>query len=139
MFHQTVDRLSRRLARSGQLIWQNRARSLDSVSVRPGLRRPSEWLAPRRQALENVALALRSHGRERVSDGRERLARVQGALAALSPRSVLERGYAVVLDASDQVVSSIKQAQVGAKITAIVKDGRVDASVESKEATDKWL
>jgi exodeoxyribonuclease VII large subunit len=139
VFHQTVDRLSRRLARSGQLAVQYRARSLDSVSSRPGLHRPSEWLTPRRQALDKAAMALRSHGRERVSHGRERLARVQGALVALSPRSVLERGYAVVLNVSDQVVSSIKQAQVGAKITAIVKDGRVDASVESKEATDKWL
>ena len=49
-----------------------------------------------------------------------------------------EGGYAVVLDESKQVLSSIKSARVGAKITAVVKDGRVGARVESKEATDRW-
>jgi hypothetical protein len=44
----------------------------------------------------------------------------------------------VVLDESDQIVSSINQAEVGAKVTAVVKDGRVDARVESKEATNRW-
>jgi exodeoxyribonuclease VII large subunit len=137
-FSQTVDGFSKRLVRAASLTWQNRARSLEIVLVRPGLSRPCDWLAPGRQALTQVATELRTGWQARMSSGRERLARVQGALVALSPRSVLERGYAVMLDDSDQVVSSINQARVGAGITAIVKDGRVSARVESKEATEKW-
>jgi exodeoxyribonuclease VII large subunit len=48
---------------------------------------------------------------------------------ALSPTSVLERGYSITLDASGQPVRTAGQAAPGASLTTIVADGRIDSTV----------
>jgi exodeoxyribonuclease VII large subunit len=105
---------------------ENLARRLRRVS-------PAARLATDRQRVDDltrrVGLALAGrlrHERERV--------RGQGLrLAALDPRGVLARGYAIVTAADGAVIYSVAQAAPGAAITVRVADGAFDARVAPNE------
>jgi exodeoxyribonuclease VII large subunit len=105
---------------------ENLARRLRRVS-------PAARLATDRQRVDDLtrraglALAGRlRHERERV--------RGQGLrLAALDPRGVLARGYAIVTAADGAVVYSVAQAIPGAAITVRVADGAFGARVTQIE------
>jgi exodeoxyribonuclease VII large subunit len=51
-------------------------------------------------------------------------------LESLSPLKVLERGYALVFDASGKLIKSAEQVQVGDEITARVAKGEIKSRVE---------
>jgi exodeoxyribonuclease VII large subunit len=55
---------------------------------------------------------------------------LSGRLHTVSPLKTLERGYAIVLDADNQVVRRIAQVQSGDPITARVADGVIKAIVK---------
>jgi exodeoxyribonuclease VII large subunit len=64
------------------------------------------------------------------SDERSRGA--HGRLRALSPRAVLDRGYAIVRNAGDgRVVSGVEQVAAGAAIEIDIARGRIAATVDS--------
>jgi exodeoxyribonuclease VII large subunit len=94
---------------------------------------PAARLATDRQRVDDLSrragLALAGrlrHERERV--------RGQGLrLAALDPRRVLARGYAIVTDADGAVVYSVAQAVPGAAIAVRVADGAFGARVTQNE------
>jgi exodeoxyribonuclease VII large subunit len=54
-----------------------------------------------------------------------------GRLEALSPLAILERGYALVFDASGQLVKDASRLQGGDDITARVAQGTIRATVKS--------
>jgi exodeoxyribonuclease VII large subunit len=60
---------------------------------------------------------------------RARLEHAAGRLRALSPRSTLERGYAIVRT-EDEIVRSVEQVGAGAQLEVEVVDGRFGARVE---------
>jgi exodeoxyribonuclease VII large subunit len=69
---------------------------------------------------------------------RERLAGATGGLDALSPRAVLDRGYAVLLDQSNSVVTSVDDVEVGDALRAMLADGEVSAHVDRKKRGTSW-
>lgn len=136
-FTQTVDRLTRRLLRQGETNWRDRLREFKQICVRPGLARPHVWLAPHHDSLRHIGSGLAAGLHLTTAKSREMLARTGGALDALSPRAVLDRGYAIALDASGRVIKSVDQVSAGAAITTVVSDGRIVARVQSREKK-KW-
>jgi exodeoxyribonuclease VII large subunit len=60
---------------------------------------------------------------------RARLDHAAGRLRALSPRSTLERGYAIVRT-EEEIVRSVEQVDAGASLEVEVADGRFGARVE---------
>jgi exodeoxyribonuclease VII large subunit len=58
-------------------------------------------------------------------------------LEHLSPRRILERGYAIVFDHSGKVVKEASQVSPGEPITAQLARGRFRAQVESVIPDDK--
>ena len=88
---------------------------------------------------------------ERVSTARSRLTRAieqrlreeanfisQSAsrVRAMSPRATLQRGYAILVDASWDTVSSVADTSAGAAIAARVADGRLHVTVHSIETQE---
>jgi exodeoxyribonuclease VII large subunit len=51
-------------------------------------------------------------------------------LENLSPRRVLERGYAIVFDDSGRIMRTADQAVPGQHVAVQLADGRIDARVE---------
>ncbi|MBI3934164.1 MAG: exodeoxyribonuclease VII large subunit [Acidobacteria bacterium] len=58
-------------------------------------------------------------------------------LENLSPRRVLERGYAIVFDADGNVVRNAAEVSVGQQITAQLAQGRLSARVEKATSEEK--
>ena len=93
---------------------------------------PRHRLALARRRLAAAALALQQHAAELSQPARLRLARAAGALHALSPLAVLERGYAVVT-ANGQVIRAAAQVEVGAELAIRLHAGTLRTRVLATE------
>ncbi|HET7358482.1 MAG TPA: exodeoxyribonuclease VII large subunit [Nocardioidaceae bacterium] len=104
---------------------------LDAVRARPSLADPRGGLADRAREVEELRARTRrclGHHLDRASDDlAHRLARVR----ALSPLATLERGYAVLQDASGHVVTSVGQVSAGDPLQARVSDGTLGVVVKN--------
>ena len=60
------------------------------------------------------------------------LSALDARLHSLSPLAVLERGYALVMDAAGGVVRSTAQVAAGDKVSTRLSDGAFISRVESK-------
>jgi exodeoxyribonuclease VII large subunit len=112
--------------------------------VVPDVNELLEQLERRRSELERGARRTLLRGRERLAHTHERLRRAPmlalerkrtrlehaaGRLRALSPRSTLERGYAIVRS-EKELVRSVRQVERGAALEVEVADGRFDVRAE---------
>jgi exodeoxyribonuclease VII large subunit len=61
---------------------------------------------------------------------RARLERLTSQMEALSPVAILERGYALVFDASGKLVKDAEQVKSGDDIRARVAHGEIAATVK---------
>jgi exodeoxyribonuclease VII large subunit len=67
----------------------------------------------------------------RIHEERARWHSLHARLHSLSPLAVLERGYALVLDAQGALVRSVGQLKAGDKLTTRVSDGAFTSRLES--------
>jgi len=93
---------------------------------------PRHRLALARRRLAAAALALQQHAAALGRPDRLRLARAAGALHALSPLAVLERGYAVVT-ADGRVIRDAAQVEVGAELAIRLHAGTLRTRVLAPE------
>ncbi|MEW6397573.1 MAG: exodeoxyribonuclease VII large subunit [Bacillota bacterium] len=119
-----------RVAVAGQLA-RLRER-LDELAVRPCLARPADVVWQRRQAVdllaERLERALGNHLRTR----RSKVEACAGQLAALDPRAVLSRGYAICYRLPGrQVVASVDEVAVPDEVVVRLKDGEMDCRVQA--------
>jgi exodeoxyribonuclease VII large subunit len=63
---------------------------------------------------------------------RSRLERLAGSLEALSPLAILERGYALVFDASGKLIKDAETVNPGDEISARLAKGEIAAVVKEK-------
>lgn len=131
---QKLDDLGFRLEKAeGKLIEQHRrrwerasaaVRHYDARRVLSGIRRDLASHAA------NVSAAMRAA----LLRQRSRLEQLQQQLKALSPVAILERGYALVFDATGKLVTSSNQVSQGDKIAAKLAHGTLTANVERIDA-----
>jgi exodeoxyribonuclease VII large subunit len=121
--HHPQRRLARDRRRLEGLVARLRAAAHELV---PGVRRRLDGLD--RRLVAAGAAAPRS--------ARLRLAGAAGALQALSPLGVLERGYAVVTDAGGRAVTAAGQVREGDAIAVRLHRGRLRARVSEPEPAD---
>jgi exodeoxyribonuclease VII large subunit len=98
---------------------------LNENAPRRSLQRLQRDLDARSVALANVMRTLLAR---RSAQIHESAARLEG----LSPLKVLERGYALVFDASGELIKSAEQVKVGDEITAKLARGIIAAKVHHK-------
>ncbi len=72
---------------------------------------------------------LKRAARRALTQRRQQLAHVSNLLQTVSPLHTLERGYAIVQDRDQQVVSHVAQTQAGNSVTVTVVDGSLDCVV----------
>lgn len=142
---QVAEHFTHRLMHGVQRQLDRQAQRLDTVTARLG--RPQAVLARQSQALDRLALRLRSapaaaltggrHGLERQSDRlqhglaltlqqhAQRCERLDLRLAALDPHRVLERGYAWLSDSEGHALTRVEQLSAGQNVQATLADGTV--------------
>jgi len=86
-------------------------------------------LAGIRQRLASQTAAMGSAMRAGLMRQQARIQQLQHQLQALSPVSILERGYALVFDASGKLLKSSEQVKSGDEISARLAHGTVTAHV----------
>jgi len=122
----SLEKAERKLLAHDRRRWERASaavRHYDARRVLSGMRRDVTSRTSSLTALMNSVL-LRHQAR---------LERLDHQLKALSPLAILERGYALVFDASGGLVKSSAQVETGEEISARLAQGRLRARVESKD------
>jgi exodeoxyribonuclease VII large subunit len=106
---------------------------LDALRSRPVLADPRTLVAERASEVADLRDRSRRtlhHALDRAADN---LDHHRARVRALSPLATLERGYAVLQDATGQVVTSVAGVEAGAAVSIRVVDGRVQATTTGIE------
>jgi len=87
-------------------------------------KKPMELLNQKRQSLDAVERSLILHGKTQVDRYKTSLKTTIAKLNALSPLTVLSRGYGVIQDEAGRLVRSVKGLEPGDKLIITVSDGK---------------
>jgi exodeoxyribonuclease VII large subunit len=109
-------------------------RRLADLSKRLMEHHPRLRAAAARRRLDHLDAELERLGRGLTRDARLRLARAAGALDALSPLRVLERGFAVATDGRGAVVTSADQVDLGEALDLRLHRGALKVEVRARSA-----
>src|SRR6202008_3454151 len=82
-----------------------------------------------RKDLNAKMASMASAGRSLLQQKRARLERLTSQMEALSPVAILDRGYALVFDASGKLVKDVTQVNEGDDISARLAQGKIIATV----------
>ena len=93
----------------------------------------SARLEERAAELKDAKASLRQAAANRMKEAEYNASRLRERLSAVSPMAVLERGYAMVYDREERIVSRAAEAETQHQMTLQFADGRV--AVTRKEAT----
>ncbi len=127
---QRVDELVfRMVSAERRRLHEYRAR-LDTAAARVRARDMRRTLQAMRRDIEARVAALASATRADLMKRRARWQALSGELEALSPLSILERGYALVFDDEGNLVKDASQVRAGDEIRARVHRGVIDATVK---------
>jgi len=128
--NQQVDDATERmtLALENQLRYQrvsflSLARQLQSLG-------PSEQLKSAASAVENMHERLTLGWSRRMENHAQQLAGLSRMLHSVSPLPTMARGFAIVRDASGDVISSVEQADVGSTTLTYLQDGVLASEIK---------
>lgn len=125
---QRLDERSERLALAWQGFMQKRSSKVAELGSK--IRHPRDVLRLAAQQLQHHMLRLQGAGRNQIQNADKRLERLSGMLQALSPRSVLGRGYGLIYNAEGHVITEAAQLQKGSKVRLELQDGSRRATVD---------
>jgi exodeoxyribonuclease VII large subunit len=129
---QRLDELSfRQGSAMGRLLQQDHLR-LAELTAAVLRHDPRQQLGVARERLAACRMHLDRTLERKVHESSARLSALAARLHTLSPLAVLERGYALVVDAAGGVVRSVAQVDAGDEVTTRLADGGFISRVESK-------
>lgn len=135
---QIVDGLSERLGKAVPARLREARQVFRALASRPALESPRQLTLAKQSRLDRAESALKTVWAPLLANRRERLAQSSGSLAALSPRGVLERGYAVLLSPDGRIVSSLNETLDLRELDAVLKDGKLKTQIQSRERDTSW-
>jgi len=127
---QRLDQLAQRLEAATRRTVERKRLRLQALAERPVLQRPQGRLIQDRQRLQELARRLSYLGGNLIGARRRELSGLAGRLQALSPLSVLARGYAIARTAEGRVVKEAAQVQVGDRLDVLLHRGSLRCQVE---------
>lgn len=127
-----LSELTERLDRDMQAVLTTSKRRLDFLKERPVLKRPLEGIRRTQIYLEEKERLLLRETLRKLEKDRQRLAASEAGLQAVSPFSIMQRGYALLMDAKGKPVTTAEAAAVGQAVQVRLKDGILQAEVTGK-------
>lgn len=124
---QHLDHLQIRLNNAWQRQLNDRNTRLRVLQSRLAQVHPQARLKLFRQQNSLLAQRLMRAFEARLNQHKNRLGALVSTLNAVSPLNTLERGYAVVKNRQQQVLSSVSQVRSGDELKVLLKDGAVEA------------
>lgn len=106
---------------------------LKQFQMRLNYASPAQKVRERRQRAADIETSLRRGLQDILQDRRRRMAVYIERMRGLSPLQKLAQGYACVTDESGKRISSIRQVKENDELSIFVSDGRIAATVTSRE------
>ena len=131
---QKLDDLTFRLEKTERRLIEQHRRRWERASAAVRHYDARRVLAGIRKDLASQTANLAAGMRNALVFQKSRLGRLQLQLQALSPVSILERGYALVFDSSGKLVKSTAQVGIGDDISSRLAQGTLTARVQKKES-----
>jgi exodeoxyribonuclease VII large subunit len=127
---QRLDDLVNRLAHGQRDIFEKQRRRFEALSAAVRHYDVRRVLAGMKKDLDARTTANVSAARNLLLERRVRVERMVTALSALSPLAILERGYALVFDASGTLLKDAAKVKAGDEISARLAKGMLGATVK---------
>ena len=127
---QRLDDLVYRLAHAQRDVLETHRRKLEIVSAAVRHYDVRRVLQGVRRELDARIAAMTSAVRTVMLENKSRLGQLSGQLEALSPLAILERGYALVFDASGKLVKDSARVDPGDEISTRLAKGSLTATVK---------
>jgi exodeoxyribonuclease VII large subunit len=131
---QRLDDLVNRLAHAQRDVFETQRRRFEALSAAVRHYDVRRVLAGMKKDLDARTTAIVSAARNSLLERRVRLERMDTALQALSPLAILERGYALVFDASGKLLKDAVKVKAGDEISARLAKGTVSATVKKSQS-----
>lgn len=126
-------RLELRLERDVSALLTSCRRRLDLLKSRPVMERPLERIYRTMMDVEETHQRLDKEMTNRLMQRAERWQYLTNRLEAVSPLAVMSRGYVMAVTSSGKLLTSVKQAEVGDRVTLHLQDGKMETNIQEKE------
>ena len=126
-------RLELRLERDVSALLTSCRRRLDLLKSRPVMERPLERIYRTMMDVEETQQRLDKEMTNRLMQRAERWQYLTNRLEAASPLAVMSRGYVMAVASSGKLLTSVKQVEVGDRVTLHLQDGKIETNIQEKE------
>lgn len=126
-------RLELRLERDISALLTSCRRRLDLLKSRPVMERPLERIYRTMMDVEETQQRLDKEMTNRLMQRAERWQYLTNRLEAASPLAVMSRGYVMAVASSGKLLTSVKQVEVGDRVTLHLQDGKMETNIQEKE------
>ena len=109
----------------------NESRLIEGYVNRPSLTHPQTMAESHERDIADAVRAMRIGLTRIVDDAQMHVEKLKATLTALSPQSTLDRGYAVLQNASGHVVDDAGDVHVGDELTITLRHGTVVAQAQA--------
>lgn len=109
----------------------NESRLIEGYVNRPSLTHPQTMVESHERYIADAVRAMRIGLTRIVDDAQMHVEKLKATLTALSPQSTLDRGYAVLQNASGHVVDDAGDVHVGDELTITLRHGTVVAQAQA--------
>jgi len=130
---QNLDAMTAAMAGSLKRQVKSAQQHLNVLSQSTALKSPVGYLQQREKSLELLTNRLISAQNQNITRKNQQYIAAVSKLDAMSPLKVLSRGYAMAQNQRGEVVRSVKQVELGERITVSLSDGKLSATVMGKE------
>lgn len=130
---QHLDHLDIRLQQALLARTHRASRAMEQLSARLQQQTPLEKLRWLQLRLQQLGLRTRQTIQSVLQQQQQELRSLSQLLHGVSPLNTLHRGYAILRDTREQVIQSAGNIQVGDKMTAQLKSGKLICEVISRE------
>lgn len=127
---QQLDNLEIRLTRAIQSQLHKQQHHLQQLNLRQSQFHPQEKLQQLQQQLNNVQQRLLHESDINLQTQKQRLAKASELLDSVSPLRTLKRGYAMVTDSDNGVLTDTKNVNIGDNIQAQLANGKLTCTVK---------
>ena len=130
---QNLDSISAAMATALNRQLKSAQQHLNVLSQSPALRSPTGYIEQRQKSLELLKNRLISAQNQSITRKNQRHIAAVSKLDAMSPLKVLTRGYSMAQTERGEVLRSVSQVELGERISILLSDGKLSATVMDKK------
>ena len=130
---QNLDAMSSAMASALSRQLKAARQHLNVLSQSPALRSPTGYIEQREKSLELLKNRLIAAQNQSITRKNQRYITAVSKLDAMSPLKVLTRGYSMAQTEAGEVLRSIRQVELGERVSVLLSDGKLSATVMDKK------